>query len=410
MKILVVGLSPCLITSRSRLVSILLRYLYFSKYQVGGLVWGHDPNFFPPNEDGTHQFEFELLHSDDKLHTHKIPLSLFNRGEKEVVAVYEIIKSLQPDIVITAGDYGDFLYMKAIKDMLPDAFKWMWVLSNYSAPINEHNEDLMKSVDAVLCTSEYGFDTIKNLYEKDLIETEYCFSNATTYYPRECKKSDKFRIMASGKNQQADNLPTIMEAVANARQDAPDIELYLHANVFDKGDYDLEQLKGRFDPHNEFISFPEKYVSIFEGVLDTEMAIELSSADLFVSVPLVSATSMTVFDAVACGCFPIMSDCGSNSNVADLLEKHFKGKYRTKDFLVKCSNLMAAGGTYLSVCDVDKLTEKILKRYRNSKKNKGDSAILAEFTQEYTRERFLDAISSLLSRVSTASEVLCLDA
>ena len=102
MKILVIGLSPCLITSRSRLTSLMLRYLYLSQHQVGGLVWGHDPNSFPPDENGLHQFEFELKYADGSLQKHKIPLSTFPRGDnKEVVAVYESIKPLRPEVVLT---------------------------------------------------------------------------------------------------------------------------------------------------------------------------------------------------------------------------------------------------------------------------------------------------------------------
>ncbi|KKL69903.1 hypothetical protein LCGC14_2110240, partial [marine sediment metagenome] len=270
MKILVVGLSPCLVTSRSRLTSLILRHLYLCKYQIGGLVWGHDPNSFPPDENGLHQFEFELNYSDGSIQKHKIPLSTFPRGDnKEVIAIYESIKSLQPDVIITAGDYNDFFYMRAVKDMLPNGPKWLCILSNYSSPIPEYNEELIEAADAVLCTSEYALNTVKDLYKKELIDFQYHFSNPDIYSLQEREETDEFRIVASGKPQQADNLPTVIEAVCKAHKQAPNIRLYLHTSVYDKGDYDLEHIKARFDPNNEFIHFPDKYVSIFEGIPDT---------------------------------------------------------------------------------------------------------------------------------------------
>ncbi len=399
MKVLVLGLSPYLLTSRSKVAGLIMRYLYIKEeYEVAGAVWGHDTTYFIPDENGASYYEFPIKDHGN----HRIPLSLFSRGEKEAIDVYEIVNAVQPDVVITVGDYGDFLYMKAVKAFYGQSIKWLFVLLNYSCPIHENNVELLQSADGVLCSSHFGKEAIKDLYKKELIEVSYLGSSLSR---SEVDKSERFRVMVSGKSHQVDNIPTAMEAVANARMYNPDIELYVHSTLYDRGDYDLELLKSRFDPNDEFITFPDKCVSLYEGLSDDDLSTEMSKSDLFVSVPLVSATSMSVFDAMSCGCIPLMSDCGSNRDVANLLASHF-AEYQPEDFLIPSVHLMSNGSTYLHVCDPQVLSQKILDA---SKKYKGKDTFLSEFTDGFRREGFLNKLSELLNRVEESKRVISLE-
>jgi glycosyltransferase involved in cell wall biosynthesis len=400
MKVLVVGLCPYLITSRSKINSLVLQLLYAQGHQVSGAVWGHDKNYFLPENDGKFYYRFANAGTE-----HKIPLNPFDRDGKESVSLYEFINALSPDVVVTVGDYNDFLYMKAIKHFGKD-FKWLFVLTNYISPINEESTELLDHVDGVLCSSEFGYRTIREFCSTDLIGYEYVGANRGSFYLQDIEH-DKFRIMATGKAHQIDNLPVVMEAVAMVRQKI-DVELYIHASLYDPGDYNLEHISLRFDPNKEFIRFPDKYVSLCEGIEPLELATEMNKSDIFVSAPLASATSISVFDALACGCHPIMSDCGSNRNLAELLEE-YKDEYCYQDFLVPTSKLMTVGGSYLAVCDPEVLADKISNVHKKREKDKGNRRDLSEFTVEYSRGRFLDKLSKIIVEVKKRNSIICLE-
>lgn len=405
MKVLVIGLSPYLLTSRSKVAALVMRYLYVKNFSVAGAAWAHDTSYFIPNESGDLTYEFEI----DGYGTHAIPLKAFNRGDREAVEVYEIMENLRPDLVITVGDYGDFAYMKAVKMFYNRPFKWLWLLMNYSYPINEDNRELISNADGVLCTSQFGFDTVRNLYGKELIDIAYVGCNIKTFHLLDKPlDGDRFHVMASGKCHQVDNLPMVIEAVAQARQENPAIDLYVHTNLHDRGDYDLELIKNRFDPESEFIRFPDKCVSLYEGVTDKELADEMGMSDLYISVPLVSATSMTAFDAISCGCFPLLSDCGSNRDLAGILEG-FSEEYIAEDFLVPCSKLMSAASSYLYVCDPQELAAKVLAASKRFEKDAGSRPLFEEFTKEYNREGFLGKLSQMIDSVEASNHVVCLE-
>jgi len=260
MKILVVGLCPYLITSRSKLCSLVLRHLYIEGHDIAAVVWGHDDKSYPPDEDGKFSFHFTLNHTDGLSHKHKIPLTSFLRDGKESVYIYESIKTLQPDVVITVGDYHDFLYMKSVRTFCEEAFKWFFIMLNYHSTIGEESQSAIEDVDSVLCTSESGYEIIKSFHRPENIDFCFVGSNPEIYKP-EPKSQDKFRIMAWGKNLQVENVPVIMEAVAEIRTSIAPVELYIHTNLYDNGDYNLEELKSRLDPNDEFIRFPSQYVS-----------------------------------------------------------------------------------------------------------------------------------------------------
>lgn len=403
MKVLVIGLSPYLITSRSKIFALIMRYLYINGIEVAGATWAHDTSYFVPDEDGKCFYEFDITGHGK----HRVPIKPFNRGDKESVEIYEIMDQLNPDVVITVGDYSDFAYMKAVRMFYSKPFKWLFVLMNYSTPINEHNHELISYADGVLCTSNFGYETVKDLFKKDIFDVAYIGSNPKTFSYSDSTEHVGFNIMASGKSHQVDNLPMIIESVAKARESNPAINLYVHSNIHDRGDYDLELIKERFDPNDEFIRFPSKYVSLWEGYTEHELAQEMCQADMYISMPLVSSTSMTVFDAISCGCYPLLSDCGSNRDIAGLLAEY--SECSIDDYLIPCVRLMSAANTYLNVCDSDELARKIVTVSSKYKKVVGKITYLDEFTKRYNREGFLTKLSQILDDVEASNHVICLD-
>ncbi len=407
MRMMTIGHSPYLLTSHAKLNSEILKHIYKSNHEVAGIVWAHDENYFPPCEDeGSRQFYYDFTYDDVK---HSVPIIPFEKNKNEVIVIHEILQIYRPEVVICIGDYKDFFYMKAIKQFHPDDLKWLFVSMNYSYPINENDIELIKDADGVLCTSQICLDHIKEIYPKDILDVSYVGCDPEVFTMKDRTASDRFRIMVSGKTLQADNIPTVMRAVSELHEELPDLELYVHANVDDSGEYDFQLLKNRFDPNGEFIVFPDKFVSLVDGLSEAEYADQLNRADMFISIPLASATSITVFEAIACGCFPLMSDCGSNADIAGMLEDHFEGSFRKSDFLVSCVDLMTTGENYLRVCDVDSLKEKIRTKHKILKNGQGDRVKMAEFIRKRQLIDFLNSVVKNVEEVSRSSNIVCLE-
>lgn len=406
MKVVTIGLTPFLMASRSKVHSLILRYLYLTGKSVACLAWGHSEDFFIPEEDdrGNKFFFYDFDYESDR---HKVPLFPFHRGEKESIAVYEYLNQLKPDIIITVGDVTDFPYMHAVKSFYTANFRWLHVMLHYNSPISEHNTAVIQDMDGILCSSQFAFDSVKDLYTGDIIETHLVGSNPKLY--KVSSRNMNYRVMSCAKVSQSDCGPTVMEAVAGLSPKISDISLYMHSNVYDTGEHDFAALKDRFDPSGKIISFPDKYVSLLEGVPESEMAYEYANSDIFVSIPMIAATSMSVYQAIGSGCFPVMSACGSNIETAKNLAEHLGEGFAPEDFLLPTIRTMAAGDTYLGVCGKDDLQKKILSAYEKMKKHKGLRTQISQFTQKYTQGSFLEKVADMVDLVLNSNTKMCLE-
>lgn len=387
-------MSPYIFLSNGRLNASLLKHLYTEKHSIASIVWGHDTSYFVPkiiNNVEKHYFEFDLL--DKK---HKIPLFPINRGQNESVEIYEIIHNLKPDVLITIGDLSDHLYIKALKTFCTNEFKWLSILTTYQNPINEEHLDLIQYADAVMCTSPSSYQNIKDHFIKD--EFEWSFVGSDFEYQE--VKSDG--IISIGKNCQSDNLFGIMQIAQKV-----DENFYFHTNVHDLGEINLEKAKNLISSNN--IYFPDKYVSLFDGLKDSEMQNILSSKDLFLSNSMTSGTAMACFDAISCGCFPVLIDSPCHVDVAIELEKHLNGKCNKDDFLMKSIKLLTTGETYLHIGDIEDGKNKIdnfMKKHKNDDKIKKE---LISFTRKYTNCMFNDKITKMISKINKNDSVLWLE-
>ena len=408
MNVITIGLSPYLLTSRSKVNSLIMKQLYLSGQSVAGIVWGHDKSYFIPEKksDGSEQFYYEFEHKDT---SHKIPIVPFDRGKDDVVAIYDILNIFQPDVVITVGDCNDFLYMKAIKQFYGD-IKWLFVMMNYAYPINENNIEMFESIDAVLCTSKICHEYVKKIYAKDLYFSHVGIDRDIYKLDDSIKKTDDVvRVLSMGKNVQSDNVPMVMEVISELHGEGYDLELQVLSNIDDQGDHDLHLIKSRLDPNGEYIKFPDKYVSLIDGLSVAELVKLYNSSDLFISVPMVSATSISVLESIACGCFPLLSDCGSNRDIADILENSPGGGFSTKDFLIPCIRLYTRGESYLNICDPRELKKIICTMYEVIKKKKGNRKNLSESTIEYIESVFLNKITEMIIKSNKTKNVVCLE-
>ena len=399
MKIMTLGLSPYLHLSDGRIHAMVIEHLFRSEYPVAAIGIGHDTTFFlpKPNEKGepVHYYEFDK---------YQIPLVPFNSVKDPAIGIYEIFKVFNPDMVITIGDLNSFLHMKAVKMFNEKPIQWLAILSNHSYPINEHNIELLDDIDGLLCTNSCSLSMFNDLYKKENIDMAHIGSGNVKVEP--VRNSD-FRIVVTSKNTQSNNIPMIMEAVAGLRSEIPDLHLYLHTNVYDRGYFDLSLLKARFDPQDEFITFPDKYVSINEGYPEEDFYKELARSDMFISVADNAPTGMAAFDAIACGCAPLLSNVGSHKDIAEGLAE-ISPKFKRDDFLVPCIEVMIRGEVYANICEPELLRERILNLHKKIKKG-GHRIFFQQFVDSYDRKDFLSRFSKMVEAIECSNPTLCVE-
>ena len=399
MKIMTLGLSPYLYLSDGRIHAAVLEHLFRSEYSVAGIGLNHDTSYFLPKNDeqGNPVYYYEF----DKF---QIPLVPLNCAQDHAIGLHEIFKVFDPDMVVTIGDFNSFLYMKAVKAFNEKPLQWLAILSNYSYPINEHNVELLDDIDGILCTNSSSFNMFSDLYKREHIDMAYVGGNKSQV---EQVRNEDFRIIVTAKNTQSDNIPMIMEAAASLRTEIPELQLYLHTNVYDRGDFDLHLLKARFDPQDEFISFPDKCVSVNEAYPEEDFQKELARSDVFISVASNAPTGIAAIDAVACGCVPLLSNIGSHRDIAKELTR-ISPKFKRNDFLVPCIEIMTRGEVYTSICRPESLRERILNLHDKIKKG-GQRVLSPEFVDSCDRRNFLSRVSKMVQAIESSNPTLCVE-
>lgn len=399
MKILTCGMSPYVLLSNGRLNQFLLKHLYCNRHSVASMVWAHDASYYIPEEvNGQSNFYYDF----DMNGKHKIPIFPFNRSQNEVVQIYEMLNRLQPDIFITIGDITDHLYMKAIRMFCTKPFKWLAVLTNYQSPIKEEHIDLIQDMDGIVCTSKSSYAEVKNHFDKEIIDWAFVGS---PFELQNSSPADVHRIISVGKNAQSDNLYGAMQIVESVSASASEnVELYVHANIYDPGEINLESARSM--SKSEVISFPDKYVSLFEGISDIEMQQCFSDSDIFLSTSMVSGTAMAAFDAISCGCFPLMAESPCNIDLAESLAEEFYPTFQASDFLIRSTKLLAPGETYLYICDPQDAAGKIVDFIQKHKKLTGIKKEFCEFGRKYKSMLFLDKVMKTVESLKESCSVL----
>ena len=400
MKVLTIGASPYLIHSSGQIHAEILKHLYVQDIQVASVVWGHDITYHVPEEhDGKNQFFYHFNYQDQG---HKIPIVPIQTDAKIVNNVYEIIRSMEPDIVVTVGRLADFPHMVAVKNFTHKTFKWILVLNNYDMPIPEEFSEVIESCDSIVCTNQTTADHLSATYNN----IHFSYVGATDYRSYYPNKSNL--VSASAKNSQSDNLPCLLEAATALHKSLDNFGVYVHANINEAGDYDLMMLKDRFDPQSQFVKYPDKYLSISDGLPREEYLEILGQSGIFISCGISHASFMTIFDAISCGCIPLMTKNSFTIELAKYLSNYLED-VDFEDLLVKSTPLMNSNHGYLYVCDPDELAKKILTLHTKISKNKGYKQGLDVIVSNTQRTTFLNIVEEVIKTCYRQPERLNLE-
>lgn len=385
MRILTVSASPYLLVRNGRINASILQYLKDQGHEVFTAAWHHDEGYFMP-EEGAHWYEV-----DGERLCPIIPIDPRLEGS---TTLYETMKKVHPDVVVTIGDYKDTSFVWEIKAMLPNLFKWVSLLSVDGLPINPNFTSQIEYADFTVCLNKPSFKEIQKISN---IEAELLEFGADPKFFGE-NKSDGSGFMCSCKNAQASNLGAFVKAVG----DAPGVRGYLHTNLYDPGEYDVDLLVERYGDGR--VDLPDRYVSIKEAISDEELAEEYKRHAFFVDTSVKSACALSMLEAMACGCIPIGPNQGQ---VGEIIRR-----FNMFEFLEIPSEIyIGLNEEEFSVISIEGLSRKISELHtwasEHPDKYQQLSQVSQKISQSVSRDLFLSRLGEIVRQITgTASKIV----
>jgi glycosyltransferase involved in cell wall biosynthesis len=389
MKILTVSASPYLLVRNGRMNAAVIEKLVDERHEVSTAAWHHDELFFLPEEEGVHWFE-----KDERRLAKIYPVEPHVQGSS---ALYELMKVVQPDIVITIGDYKETDFIWEIKAMVPNLFKWVAVMTVDCLPINENHKQQIEYADAVMSISDYGDEALRSFLNAEITK-EYFGPSEVFFADSEIERQISF--MTSAKNAQASNLGAFIKAMGKN----PEIEGYLHTNLYDPGDYDIDLLIDRYGASN--VALPSHFVSVKESISDEELRDIYALHTFYVETSVKSASALSMLEAMASGCIPI----GMAAGRAGELLSEFSNSSR---LIVPHETYIGANEEEFSVISIEGLSarmselEEWAQREPKALQNLSDEA--RQIAASYRQKTFTQKLSSMVSNIRSAPLTVAVD-
>lgn len=393
MRIVTIGPSPYLLTSAGKIHSWVVQKLSL-EHEVAILAHTFDTSYFVPEETQNGKFFCYKTHRN-------VPLIPYKKGN-EVTTIFDLLEKLNPDLIISVDDYESMYFMQAIQS-IADRSKWLWVLVNGNSPIPEELRTVANYADAILCTNKFTFDELSEYVQIPKLEWDYVGANLEKFH-KKTHSEKTLNIFYSGKNTFKDYPPAILEACQILKDTIP-LKLYFTMNINDTGFYNLDNLIKRYDPEFEFVILPDKYMSINDGYYEDEMNDLLNKCQLFVSTSMTSASSISVFEAIAAGCLPLLNNQNCDKELANLLEE--KTGYFDY-FSYGNVPFLASNERYLYMPKVEKMVQRIIELNALLSDQKESTRILnifEEYIKGYSKSIFIDKVSVLIDDIMKNTKV-----
>lgn len=393
MKILTVGASPYLLVRNGRMHADVIRRLRAEGHEVTGAAWHHDEGYYLPDDVGVSYFE------DTETGEKLCRLFPFLPTSKSADAIlYEIMKKVQPDLVISMGDYKEVDFIYSIKAMYPNLFKWIAIFPFDCLWVNEHHRERIEYADYVISTSGFGWANVSNLCN---IEGEFIpYGPDPNKFQYQTKPKNEHPVyMISSQNSQTSNIGAFIRSMAQVKDiltlSGEQAIGRVHTNFYDPGDYDLELLVRRHKADN--VILPDYFCSIKDGPNDADFAAMYSSADFFVETSVKSATALTMLESMMMGCVPMGMNAGRVGEILSLMPAEYQ-------LIVPYETFLGAHEEEYSVISTDGLAEKVLESKKDifEDRSKYEAASLAarKVAEQFSNINFLNNLVLTIGRVS----------
>ena len=279
--------------------------------------------------------------------------------------------------------------------MIPNLFKWINILTTDCLPINEDYKQKLEYADFIVTISDFGDIALKSLVNT---ETKKINFGPSDIFFEHSDIERNISFMTSCKNAQSTNLGAFIKAMSKK-----DIEGYLHTNMYDPGDYNIDLLIDRYEVSN--VSLPSHYVSVKESISDEEMRDIYLSHTFYIEPSVKSASCLSMLEAMACGCVPI----GMNSGICGEIIKQLDDD----KLFVPYETYIGANEEEFSIISIKGLSNKILEMNKLAKEkpemlekmsNKSRKIALS-----YRQNDFLTSFNKIVHKTLSSESFIIVD-
>lgn len=389
MNILTIGNSPYLLDSYSKINRDLLVSLKNAGHRIGSLVFNHDIKYFLPDELFNHNFD----HNGKTI----CPLFPFLKHISLAAFIMQVLRSAQPNVVISIGNYSEIQALAAVKAKYRKLFKWIAILPFGGDNINDNYRLDLEMADCIVATNSASAKEYAKLVQTEVQMVEYG-PDHNVFYPLGLDRK-QFGVAFCGKNNQLNAIASIIKAASIAN-----IYMGLHYNCSDDGEYDIDLLIRRFKLENH-VKRPNKYISLRDGVEECELNNYYNNYDAVIGCSSQSSTALSMLEAMATGCIPIGVNFGSEGEIISQLPKEFQ-------FFVPYSYFIGPKEEGHAVVSADE----IAKVFLNMKQLSADRYWLAAARQasasvakNFSKDMFTKRINDILEYVVFKEHAIVVD-
>lgn len=365
-KVLIVTSSPFNNTKLGQMCSQIMYYLKSNNVLVAVAAWDHDTSWYVTDEEGVCWYE------KDKEKIGPV-YPVFNKGEGSSKQLFDVIKSLKIDIVLSIGDFIDIEHIYSIKTLEKDNLIWINILNNGSSPINENKEEIINSIDYHILFNDMS---VKEFEKMNVPQEKYTRILYGSKYIDLSNKENKdyFGIACVAKNCNQSNLGCFIKSISvfmkliKEEKSEDKIKVYLHTNLYDNGDYDIEYLIKRYGLEGT-IELPEDFIGINDGISDEKFKEKLKKYDLIIDCSCQSAIGISVLDGMSLGLVPLVSNVGILKEISSKM-KSSSGKFsKILPFNISGNEFIASDEKEFYICSHLDLAASIYEYYKTWENN-----------------------------------------
>jgi glycosyltransferase involved in cell wall biosynthesis len=385
MKILTIGASPYLLVRNGKMNADVIERFISEGHQVSSAVWHHDEGYFMPSDEGVHAYE-----KDGRTICQLYPFT--PKTEEASPFIYELMKRIQPDLVVTIGDHKDTNFIYAIKAMYPTLFKWIAIYTFDSKGLSPSLKDAFEYADCSLVTSDFGAEEILAVANVKCICNPYGVNHQIFNY---IDGFDRDTVLCSARNAQASNLPAFIMAMAGTG-----IKSYLHTNLYDPGDYNIDLLKERYKADN--LEYTSDYCSIKDGIPSSKLNEIYNKSAVIVDCSIKSATGLSLLEGMACGCVPVGPNYGRVGEIISQMPEGLK-------FTVSYNTFIGQNEEEFAIISPTELRSIVYDVMSDKGRLKEASEAAKQLAVIYSSNRFLDNLMAAVKETASSKQCMVLD-
>ena len=364
-KVLIVTSSPFNNTKLGKMCSQLMCYLRSKGLMVAVAAWDHDTSWYVEDEEGVCWYKYQ----DQRVGP---VYTVFNVGEGAATKLYEVVKALEIDTILSVGDFSEVEYVYAIKSLEKKNIEWINILNNGASPINDSRKEIIDSIDYHILLNDESVREFKRIGVPEEKYTRQKYGSRFINQPIR-DKTDTFGIACVAKNSNQSNLGCFIKAIGELKEfygiNSEKVNIYLHTDLYDGGDYDIEYLIKRYGVQ-DIIELPEEFIGANDGLSDDKFKNKLINYDLIVDCSCQSATAISVLDGMALGLIPLVSHVGALKEIVmEMLEYNRSKNSRDLPHAINGNDFVAADEKEFYICDHMDLAIKMWSYYLEWKEN-----------------------------------------